>query len=60
MWFPSLGVSAFRRKAASLPPHKPKQKDVRCLDIHENDRLDEDQFADGVKQAVELLGWGGA
>ena len=39
-----------------LPPAKSKQKDVRYLDIHEDDRLDEAQLADWVKQASQLPG----
>lgn len=32
-------------------PGESKQKEVRYLDIHEDDPLDEDQFAAWVKQA---------
>jgi hypothetical protein len=38
-----------------LPPGQSKHKDVRYLDIHE-DELDEAQFADWVKQASQLPG----
>ena len=38
-----------------LPPGKSKHKDVRYLDIHE-DQLDEAQFADWVNQASRLPG----
>jgi hypothetical protein len=38
------------------PPGKSKQKEVRYLDIHETDALDEAQFADWVKQARALPG----
>jgi hypothetical protein len=34
--------------------------DVRYLDIHEDDRLDEAQLAEWVKQASQLPGWGKA
>jgi hypothetical protein len=37
-----------------LPPGKSKQKEVRYLDIHEDDELDEQQFAGWVKQASRL------
>ena len=49
---------AFFRGAAlrPLPPGESKQKDVRYLDIHEGDRLDEKQLADWVKQASRLPG----
>jgi hypothetical protein len=40
-----------------LPPGKSKQKEVRYLDIHEDDQLDEAQIADWVKQAAVLPGW---
>ena len=39
-----------------LPPGESKQKEVRYLDIHEDDQLDEAQFADWVKQASKLPG----
>lgn len=39
-----------------VPPGQSKQKDVRYLDIHEDDPLDEVQFADWVKQASRLPG----
>jgi hypothetical protein len=39
-----------------VPPGESKQKEVRYLDIREDDTLDEAQFADWVKQASELPG----
>ena len=39
-----------------VPPGKSKQKEVRYLDIYENDQLDEPQFANWVKQASQLPG----
>jgi hypothetical protein len=39
-----------------VPPGESKQKEVRYLDIHEDDQLDEAQFADWVKQASQLPG----
>ncbi|PRD42860.1 histidine kinase [Phyllobacterium phragmitis] len=39
-----------------VPPGQSKQKEVRYLDIHEDDQLDEAQFADWVKQASLLPG----
>ena len=49
---------AFFRGASlrPLPPGESKQKDVRYLDIHEDDRLDEAQLAAWVKQASKLPG----
>ena len=63
-WF--LSVHCFTRyvkvaffRGASLSPQPPgasKQKDVRYLDIHEDDQLDEAQFVAWVKQASQLPG----
>jgi hypothetical protein len=39
-----------------LPPGESKQKEVRYLNIYEDDQLDEAQFADWVKQASRLPG----
>jgi hypothetical protein len=63
-WF--LGIHCFTKyikvaffRGTSLrpvPPGASKQKDVRYLDIHEDDPLDESQFTDWVKQASQLPG----
>jgi len=37
-----------------VPPGESKQKEVRYLNIHEDDQLDETQFASWVKQASQL------
>jgi hypothetical protein len=39
-----------------LPPGESKQKEVRYLDIHEDDQLDEAQLAGWVKQTSQLRG----
>jgi hypothetical protein len=39
-----------------VPPGESKHKDVRYVDVHEDDRLDEGQFAAWVKQASQLPG----
>jgi hypothetical protein len=39
------------------PPGESKQKEVRYLDVHENEQLDEAQLARWVKQASQLPGW---
>jgi len=39
-----------------VPPGESKTKDTRYLDIHEDDQLDEAQFAGWVKQASQLPG----
>ena len=64
-WF--LSVHAFTNfvkvgffRGASLrplPPGASKQKEVRYLDIREDDPLDEAQVAKWVKQAAALPGW---
>ena len=64
-WF--LGVHCFTKyvkvaffRGASLRPLPPgisRQKEVRYLDIHEDDQLDEAQLAAWVKQASQLPGW---
>ena len=46
-------------RGASLrppPPGESKHKEVRYLDIHEDDDLDEAQFTTWVKQASRLPG----
>src|SRR5262245_17679398 len=63
-WF--LGIHCFTKyvKVAffrgtslrPLPPGESKQKEVRYLDIHEGDQIDETQLADWVKQASQLPG----
>ena len=53
-----IKVAFFR--GASLrpaPPGKSKQKEVRYLDIHEHDQLDEALLADWLKQAAARPGW---
>ena len=63
-WFLSLHCFAKYVKVAffrgaslrPLPPGESKQKDVRYLDIHEDDQLDEAQLAAWVKQASLLPG----
>jgi hypothetical protein len=63
-WF--LGIHCFAKyikvafyRGTSLrpvPPGESKQKEVRYLDIHEDDQFDEAQFAAWVKQASQLPG----
>jgi len=43
-----------------LPPGESKQEEVRYLDIHEDDSMDEAQLAAWVTQASQLPGWGKA
>jgi hypothetical protein len=40
-----------------LPPGESKHKEVRYLDIHEDDPLDEAQLANWIRQAAALPGW---
>jgi hypothetical protein len=50
-------VTFFRGAALRpAPPVKSKYEDVRYFHIHEEDALDEAQFADWVKQASLLPG----
>ena len=63
-WF--LGFHCFERyvkvtffRGASLdpvPPGQSKRKEVRCLDIHEDDLIDEALISSWIKQASELPG----
>ena len=63
-WFLSLHcftkyikVAFFRGTSLRpVPPGESKQKNVRYLDIHEGDEIDEAQFAGWVKQASVLPG----
>jgi hypothetical protein len=52
---------AFFRGASlrPVPPGESKDKNVRYLDIREDDPTDEAQLAAWVKQASRLPGWGG-
>jgi len=50
-------VAFFRgRSLRPVPAGESKQKEVRYLDIHEDDSFDEVQFAAWVKQASQLPG----
>lgn len=50
-------VAFFRGTSLSpVPPGESTQNEVRYLHIHEDDKLDEDQFVGWVKQAGELPG----
>ena len=40
-----------------LPPGPSKDPDTRYLDLRETDPLDEDQFADWVRQSARIPGW---
>jgi hypothetical protein len=40
-----------------VPPGASKHKEVRYLDIHEDDALDEAQMAKWIKQAAAVPGW---
>jgi hypothetical protein len=66
-WFLSLHcftkyVKVGFYRGASLrpvPPGASRQRDVRYLDIHEDDELDEKQLGTWIKQAASLPGWDG-
>jgi hypothetical protein len=51
-------VAFFRgRSLRPVPPGESKQEDVRYLDIHEDDQLDEAQMVTWIRQAAALPGW---
>jgi hypothetical protein len=53
-----LKVAFFRgRSLRPVPPGESKHKEVRYLDIHEADQLDEVQLATWLRQAAALPGW---
>ena len=53
-----IKVTFFRGSSLRpIPPVASKHKDVRYIDIHEDDDLDEAQMARWVKQAAALPGW---
>lgn len=50
-------VAFFRGTSLSpMPPVASKQKEVRYFHVHERDAMDEEQFADWVRQAAALPG----
>jgi hypothetical protein len=40
-----------------LPPGESKHEEVRYIDIHEGDQLDEKRMASWIRQASKLRGW---
>ena len=64
-WFLSFHVFAKYVKVAfvrgtslrPMPPGESTQKEVRYLDIHEDDLFDETQMATWIRQAAALPGW---
>jgi hypothetical protein len=42
-----------------VPPGESTQEEVRYLDIHEDDQLDEKQLATWIRQAASIPGWDG-
>jgi len=40
-----------------LPPGESKSMEVRYLDIHENEQLNDELVADWIRQAADLPGW---
>jgi hypothetical protein len=51
-------LAFFRGASLSpLPPGESKNKDVRYLDIHEHDALDEQLLTSWIEQAAKLPGW---
>jgi hypothetical protein len=53
-------VTFFRgRSLGPVPSCESKHKEVRYLDIHQDDRLDEKQMASWIRQAASIPGWDG-
>ncbi|MEX2141392.1 MAG: hypothetical protein WD894_19150 [Pirellulales bacterium] len=52
----AFSVPARRGSLPPVPLGESKHKEVRYLDIHEDEQLDEAQFASWVKQASHLPG----
>jgi hypothetical protein len=51
-------VAFFRGSSLKpVPPGESKHEEVRYLNIHEDEELDEKQLASWIKQASELPGW---
>jgi len=40
-----------------VPPGESKHKEVRYLDIHEDEQFDEEQMASWIRQAASITGW---
>jgi hypothetical protein len=40
-----------------LPPGESKHKELRYVDIHQDDQLDDELMANWIRQASELPGW---
>jgi len=53
-------VAFFRGKSLRpVPPGESKQRGVRYLDIHEDDKPDHEQLATWIQQAASIPGWDG-
>ncbi len=53
-----LKLAFFRGKELEpMPPGESKHPDVRYLDVHEDDKLDETQLTRWFKQAAAMPGW---
>jgi hypothetical protein len=51
-------VTSFRGTSLQpLPPGESKSKDVRYLDMHENEQLDEVLLTNWIRQSAALRGW---
>ena len=47
------------RSLRPVPPGASKHKEVRYLDLHDGDSLDEEQLASWVQQGASIPGWEG-
>jgi hypothetical protein len=53
-------VAFFRGKLLRpVPPGESRQKEVRYVDVHKDDQLDEEQMASWIRQAASIPGWDG-
>jgi predicted transcriptional regulator len=52
-------VGEIERELRMPQPTVSKHKEVRYLEIHEDDQLDEQQMASWIKQAASIPGWDG-
>ena len=58
-WMTTARKVAFFRGASlrPVPPGESKQKEVRYIDIREDDQFDEALMANWIRQASKLPGW---
>ena len=56
----SVKVAFFRGTSLRpMPPGESRHNEVRYLDVHEDDKIDEKQLATWIEQAASIPGWDG-